>query len=265
MTALRYNVGDTYPALRGLAADRAGALPLEDADAVTVLLTSDRTTIEGPATVLASDDPRADPDGLEGGPFNWLYEFAESDLVYAGVYTPSLEVVWDDASDPPKRQTIPAGVEPVHVGVDVWRPTVDQVAQEWLRARTYSGLDGTLAGGEVVGTFTADTNPTREQAEVAVEGAIVAVLAHFPRGVVPQRSYLAAQKAATLYAALEIELGYFPEQSPGDSAFLQLRGLSDAAMRVLVDASNVADLFAVDSSYLNGGATTVVVGLAPAP
>jgi hypothetical protein len=265
----QYSVGDTYPSLRGLAADRAGPLDLTSADAVNVILSSDRTVISGPAVVL---DPPEDVDGNPfdpdadppvDGPFNWRYDFAETDLAIAGVYVVQLEIVEDELAEPPLRRTLPVeSVDRLLVGVGQWHPTVDQVASQWLRARTYLGLDvpaGATAGGDA-GTFTAETSPTRAEAEAAIEGAIQKVLSHFPREIIPPRSYGAAQHAATIYAALEIELGYFPEQSAADSAFLQLRGLSEAATITLVNGAQMNDLFGENVIYLDG--MTVAVGLA---
>jgi hypothetical protein len=224
---------------------------------MTLILTSDRATVTGEVDVL---EPPADPDGEEGGPFNWKYDFAEDDLAVGGSYTATLEIVWDESTDPPRRQTIPnSGVDRLLVGIGAWHPTVDQVATEWLRARTYAGLGGELAGGDRAGTFTDETTPTADEAARVIEGAISEVLSHFPRGEVPPRSYLAAQHAAIVYAALEIEIGFFPEQSAGDSAFLQLRQLSDQAMATLVNGANVNSLFAENVGYLNG--QTIVVGL----
>lgn len=258
----RYNVGDTFPPLRGYAADRLGALTLIDADEVNLILESDRAIVGGPVTVL---DPPVDPGGDEGGPFNWEYDPTADDFAIAGSYTARLEIIWDATTTPPRRQTIPnTGLDRVLVGLGAWHPTVEQVAQTWVRARTYAGMGGTLAGGEVAETFTDDTTPNRAQAETAIEEAISKVLSHFARGEVPQRAYLAASHAATVYAALVIEMGYFPEQTTENSAFLQLRSLSDAAMMTLVHNAQVNDLFGEDYGFLAGPSSSpTIVGLGP--
>jgi len=256
LTSTRYNIGDTHPDLRGYAQDETGALTIEEADELELILTSERAVITGEVTVI---DPPEDPDGSEGGPFNWRYVIGADDFELAGAYVPSLRIVWDDASDPPRQQTIPnAGLPVVLVGLAAWYPTADEVASTWARARTYSALGGEVAGGSTLGRFTADTTPTNLEAEAIVNDSIRHVLSHFARGEVPQRSYGAAHHAALVYAALEIEISYFPEQAAEHSAFLQLRSLSDAATLALVRHAQVNDLIREDYSLLEQQATLTV-------
>lgn len=96
--------GDTWPPLRGSAADADGLLSLVDADAVNVLIRhrSSGTLITGAAEVI---DP---PEEEAGNLYNWRYHWAEGDLDAIGDYQIELEIVWNDATDPPRVQTVPS-------------------------------------------------------------------------------------------------------------------------------------------------------------
>lgn len=89
---------DTWPPLRGLAADEAGALDLASADSVKILMKSGSTLIEGTVDVI-------DPPDSEG--FNWSYTWGEDDTGTVGDYAVELEIHWDDGATPPKIETVP--------------------------------------------------------------------------------------------------------------------------------------------------------------
>ena len=85
--------------------------------------------------------------------------------------------------------------------------TVDDVAAI-IRARTKD------ASGNEVGTFNDDTRPTYEQAQQAIDHAIV--LVHTKVAYIGDGCRALAQGVVALGAAAEIELSYFPEQSRTD-------------------------------------------------
>lgn len=115
-------------------------------------------------------------------------------------------------------------------------PTVDDVGA-LLRARTQDTHDDEL------GTFTADTRPTAEQAEAIIVQASSAVLARTGKLDDNLKCGSAddirtnAKYMITLLAAMLIELSYFPEQVNSDrSPYGQYRDLYNDGMTALLDA-----------------------------
>lgn len=92
--------GDTYPPLRGRAADEDGALPLADAisagGTILFLAKSGATLVSGTVNVI-------DPPDADG--FNWQYVWDEGDTDVIGTYMVELEITWDNT--PHEVQTIP--------------------------------------------------------------------------------------------------------------------------------------------------------------
>lgn len=162
-------------------------------------------------------------------------------------------LIWDTGGGAPdyERQQLHVGAVPT-IDSDGWRPTVEQVATA-IRSRTYqdgkppSGdeiLDG-VVGGSQAGNFTDQTAPTDDEVEDHIDDACADVLVPFPGGVVPPAAYTAARRAATLKAALAVELAKFRTSNGGEnSPYLQLRIDADKAMRVLLLTAQVRDLFA---------------------
>lgn len=120
-----------------------------------------------------------------------------------------------------------------------WSPTVEEVA-EHVSARTKTD------DGVYVGTFNEDTRPTGEQVETLIANAVADVRAVFTADEVPESSWSFAKRAAELKAALFIELSYFPEQAQDNSPYLQLRALSDQAMKNLIARATALDMFGED-------------------
>lgn len=83
-------------------------------------------------------------------------------------------------------------------------PTVDDVAA-LIRARTKDN------NGNELGTFTADTRPTEDQAQQAIDHQVT--LLHSQVGYIGAECDEVATMAAAYGAAAEIELSYFPEQA----------------------------------------------------
>lgn len=124
-----------------------------------------------------------------------------------------------------------------------WAATADDVAAI-LRART------TDNNGVELGQFTANTRPTLAAVNLllASAGADVAVQLGVEDGVaeLPERYHLSAQRLAALWAAMEIELSYFPEQiNTGRSPYNQLKELYDARLSsliaILVEGGEIVD------------------------
>ena len=100
---------------------------------------------------------------------------------------------------------------------------------------------------EEAGTFNDETRPTGTQAQNLIDQAVEDVQVVFVAGSVPEASESAARRAATLRAAYLIEITFFPEQANAgeDSAYLQLRSLSEAALQGLVVGTQLRDMFGV--------------------
>jgi hypothetical protein len=82
--------GDTYPPLKGLAADDDGAVDLTLANSMRVLLKSTTALIELSATVI--DPIEVDVDDNEQ--FNWQAPWAVGESDIPGDYLIQLEVTW---------------------------------------------------------------------------------------------------------------------------------------------------------------------------
>jgi hypothetical protein len=97
MADITLKQGDTWPTLQGAASTASGAEDLSTADAITVI-------IDGPVH-LEKTAVAIDPASNDGN--NWEVTWADTDLDTTGDYNVEVEVVWDDASTPPKIQTYP--------------------------------------------------------------------------------------------------------------------------------------------------------------
>jgi hypothetical protein len=151
-------------------------------------------------------------------------------------------LVWIDEDAAESSPTSPV-YSPEHLTA-VWRPTVQRVADE-LANRTYSAGDVDDETGEQVGTFDATTNPTTTQVERIIDAAVQKVVERFPSGLVPATSHAAAKNAAALEAALQIERGFFGEQTDdqGTTAYPSIRLARDQAFEAMVHAANARALF----------------------
>jgi hypothetical protein len=99
--------GDTWPPLRGLASDAAGALNLSTASALQVICKATGVTITG--TPTAVQPPQTDADGNS---YNWQYQWAAADTNTPGVYDVALKVTWDSGTTPPHVEYVPNGTNP---------------------------------------------------------------------------------------------------------------------------------------------------------
>lgn len=92
--------GDTWPPLRGRAADSDGALPLATADQILIIIkkSGDPPIVTAPVEVI-------DPPDTDG--FNWRYVWQDGDTDAIGEYNVELEITWDSGTTPPQVQTIP--------------------------------------------------------------------------------------------------------------------------------------------------------------
>ena len=117
-----------------------------------------------------------------------------------------------------------------------WRPTVDDVAA-LLRARTKD------ASGNEVGTFNADTRPTEMEVERLITNGCAKISA-LVGWTIPDDAVDEARHLASIVAACEVELSYWPEQVRSDrSAFAQLWEMftsNVAAFRDMVSALSPA-------------------------
>lgn len=81
---------------------------------IKVNLKSAATLITGTVTVI-------EPPIEEGGQlFNWKYIWAAADTATVGDYEAELEITWDGATTPPKKESVPNGTGPlVHIVADL--------------------------------------------------------------------------------------------------------------------------------------------------
>ena len=110
-----------------------------------------------------------------------------------------------------------------------WLPANTDVAS-LLRARTFD------QDSEQEGLFTENTRPT----DVQVDGLIAqaAFVVEGRVGTLSTERYGQARHAATLYAAMLVELSYYPEQSTeADSAYQRLKDLWDEAIAALMETT----------------------------
>lgn len=117
------------------------------------------------------------------------------------------------------------------MALPTWAPTVRNVGAQ-LRARTKD------RGGTELGTFSAETRPTANQVQELIESEVADLLAIIPEGVtLPAGLVPRMARAARLGTAVQIELGYFPEQvATGRSPYAQLKELYDEALAAITSA-----------------------------
>lgn len=206
--------------------------PLRASEAYAVTVTGYPAGLEDATVRLTDDDgvdvtiltPATITDAADGYLVEWIAPAVD------GTYVLSFEPQLDGEE-----------ITPITLAVVSWRPVLEEVAAQ-LRVRTYEDGSGMVAGGDLAGTFTADTRPTATEAEQLIDQAAEDVLSHFTSGEIPLGSYASARRAATLRAAHLIELSYFPEQQE-DSPYLQLRALAEGAMSNLIAVAQIRDLF----------------------
>ncbi|MFI7468139.1 hypothetical protein [Nonomuraea sp. NPDC049646] len=118
-----------------------------------------------------------------------------------------------------------------------WAPTLEQVADH-IPTRTRSAA--TPGSDTLLGTFSASTTPTDEQATRHIRYACSEVLAAIG-SLPPTPTHLAelAAEAAALRAAADIELAY-PRRQADVSVYEQLNARAVAALQRLIDAVNDA-------------------------
>jgi len=181
----------------------------------------------------------------------------------SGIYTVTLEapadegfylVIWDDGGEPPAftseelRVTgAPVEANPLP-GAGAYTPTPKDVARA-IRSRTYTGdaatVEDALTGGELAGDFNEQTNPTKAQVDEHIADAIDDLLALFTAGAFPERCWGAVKRAATLKAALAVEIANFEGGSSEGSPYLQLRIDAAAAEKRLISRAEVLDAFGI--------------------
>lgn len=112
-----------------------------------------------------------------------------------------------------------------------WAPTVDDVAA-LVRVRTKP------ADGQVpLGTFNTSTRPTEFQVETLITQAVGYVQSIIGTDL-DEDLYDRAGNVAALYAAMLVELSYYPEQISTDrSPYEKLKELFDGAMSGLLGAT----------------------------
>jgi hypothetical protein len=97
--------GDTWPPLKGLAADEDGPVDLTTADSISVVC---KFGAGGGATVIAGPVDVIDPPEVDGDEtYNWQYEFEDQDTDIPGTYNVRLIVVWDAGATPPSIESFP--------------------------------------------------------------------------------------------------------------------------------------------------------------
>lgn len=114
-------------------------------------------------------------------------------------------------------------------------PVLADVADK-LYARTVT------RGGVYVGTFNAETNPTKEKVERYIASATNEVLGRTGRDIDPEEVKLVGKVRETIaiYAAMLVELSHYPDQiRNGRSSYPELKELFEANMLVLTDATGL--------------------------
>lgn len=107
--------------------------------------------------------------------------------------------------------------------VRAYRPLVSDVAA-WLRTRTVD------SSGREVGTFTADTRPTYEEADRVIDLAVDKLEAKFGPNVAAELVG-SAKNVVALRAAMLIELSFFADQIRADrSPYNELKALYEEAL-----------------------------------
>lgn len=119
---------------------------------------------------------------------------------------------------------------------ETWTPTLEQVADH-IPTRT---RDSTQPGDTtLLGTFTAATEPTDEQARRHIAAACSELLGAIGGALPALPSFLAglASEAAALRAAADIELGY-PNRNADSDRWTQLDQRAKDLLQRLIDAVN---------------------------
>ncbi|MET8866531.1 hypothetical protein ABZW11_26635 [Nonomuraea sp. NPDC004580] len=119
-----------------------------------------------------------------------------------------------------------------------WTPSLEQVADH-IPTRTRNA--STPGDTSLLGTFTAQTEPTDEQTRRHIAAACVEVLGAVGGTVPDTPAFLAglAGEAAALRAAADIELAY-PNRNADADRFAQLDQRAKNALQRLIDAVNDA-------------------------
>lgn len=111
-----------------------------------------------------------------------------------------------------------------------WRPTVQEVAS-YVTRRTK------IPGGILAGTFTTQTEPTAAQVELLIGQAVDHVSSAI--GIEPCNGQLQrdARAAAALYAAILVEVSFFPETTSNQgSSAVRLESLFNGRIKTLAAA-----------------------------
>lgn len=124
-------------------------------------------------------------------------------------------------------------------------PTVQEVA-DLLFSRTRT------RGGENIGNFTADTNPTGERVERLITRAYEYVYGKL--GVVTDPYIIAdANRAVVLYTAMLVELGHYSEQvNTNRSPYREIAALFDKSIAALIESVGGEGGSALDDGLVEG-------------
>jgi hypothetical protein len=107
-------------------------------------------------------------------------------------------------------------------------PSLDEVAR-LERTRTVD------SGGNDVGTFTSDTNPTDAEVGDLIDQAVSDVLGAFPSQFDPEH-YGQCKKVITLYAAMLVEGSHYKEQATARGGLLPWENEYNTAQRMLEES-----------------------------
>lgn len=108
------------------------------------------------------------------------------------------------------------------------RPTVAEIGA-LLRARTRSD-----ATGAPIGTFTDATNPTGDQVEEFIDGALSEIRLRLPDDL-PDRLVPFARRVISLSAAMDVEVSLDPERAnSNDNAYARLKERYDTGLAALL-------------------------------
>ncbi len=144
--------------------------------------------------------------------------------------------IWVDPS-------IDSVVEPLYVGAQHPEATVDPIDVSWRPALAeVAALVPTRTVGDedvVLGTFTSETEPTGDQVETLINLATANVASRVGStdDLCTDALTSRSRGMAALYAAMLVELTYFPEQVNGNkSPYAQYKTLYDDGMDVLIES-----------------------------
>lgn len=143
-------------------------------------------------------------------------QFVETDLTELGLYPTHVEAMVETATDDdtedfpqafPERGFLVFEVGPFlpNPALSDVTPSVREVAQSWLMARTRS------EHGKKIGTFNFDTNIHYEQALTAIQNAVDEILPKI--GTFKPKFAPNIKVLVTILAAANLELSFYPEQS----------------------------------------------------